>query len=76
MDQQELLPMRLARVRAGDPTSGRLECCSKSVLARSASYSSVARNARRLPQSRSPERPLLRHPTKKPLCGSKQGQVK
>ena len=25
MGQQELLPMRLARVRAGDPTSGRLE---------------------------------------------------
>jgi hypothetical protein len=51
MDQQELLPMRLARVRAGDPASGRLECCVKSVLGRSASYSSFAGNARRLPQS-------------------------
>jgi hypothetical protein len=37
MDQRELLPMRLARVRAGDPTSGRLECCVKSCLERSAS---------------------------------------
>jgi hypothetical protein len=51
MDQQELLPMRLARVRAGDPASGRLEYRVKSVLVRSASYSSFARNARGLPQS-------------------------
>jgi hypothetical protein len=51
MDQQELLPMRLARVRAGNPTSGRLEYRVKSVLGRSASYSSLARNARWLPQS-------------------------
>ena len=51
MDQQELLPMRLTRVRAGDPASDRLGYRVKSVLGKSASYSSFARNARRLPQS-------------------------
>jgi hypothetical protein len=37
IDLQELLPMRLARVRAGDPASGRLDGCATSSLERSAS---------------------------------------
>jgi hypothetical protein len=41
-----------------DPASGRLESCPMSCLERPASCSSSARHARRLPQSRSPERPL------------------